>query len=63
LKPSRILAESPPAPWGCPFPVLERLADILRRYDEDSLVAQAIRQAQGALAQVIERMQQGDPKV
>ena len=42
---------------GGPFPVLERIADILRRYDESSIVSQAIRQAQPALAQVIERMQ------
>lgn len=40
----------------------ERIADIFRRYDEASIVAQAIRQAQPALARVIERMHQDDQK-
>ena len=38
----------------------ERIADIFRRYDEASIVAQAISLAQPALARVIERVQQGD---
>jgi hypothetical protein len=34
----------------------------LRRYDAASIVAQAIRQEQPALARVIERVQRDDPK-
>lgn len=40
----------------------ERIADIFRRYDEASIVAQAIRQAQPTLARVIERRHQDDQK-
>ena len=47
---------------GMPVSFQERIADILRRYDADSIVAQAMSLAQPALARVIERVQRDDPK-
>lgn len=43
---------------GMPVSFQERIADMFRRYDEASIVAPAIRQAQPALARVIKRMHQ-----
>lgn len=47
---------------GVPVSFQERIADIFRRYDETSIVAQAMSLAQGTLARVIARMHQDDPQ-